>query len=55
MDKKSIVINNYFNNDCTVNTSIKDAYTKGFNRGYFKASMDKEYSKRKYGYEKGYG
>lgn len=30
--KKAIVIRNYFNKDCTVDDSIKEAYRKGFER-----------------------
>ena len=32
-EKKNIVIDNYFKMDCDINTTIKEAYTKGFNRG----------------------
>ena len=32
-EKKNVVIDNYFQQDCDINTTIKEAYTKGFNRG----------------------
>ena len=35
--KKKIVINNYFKAECDVNTSIREAYEKGFERGLIKA------------------
>lgn len=35
--KKQIVIDNYFKNTCDVNTSIKEAFTKGFEIGLKKA------------------
>jgi len=38
--KKNIVINNYFQKECTVNTSIKEAYRKGFERGLTKAPKE---------------
>ena len=31
--KKKIVIDNYFKRECDVNTSIKEAFTKGFELG----------------------
>lgn len=31
--KKKIVINNYFRQDCDVDTTIRQAYERGFNRG----------------------
>ena len=36
MTKKDIVIRNYFERECTVDTSIREAYTKGFERGLSK-------------------
>ena len=36
--KKKIVIDNYFKGDCNINTTIKEAYTKGFERGLSKAT-----------------
>ena len=35
--KKKIVINNYFKEECNVDTTIRQAYEKGFNRGIGKA------------------
>lgn len=35
--KKKIVIDNYFKSECDVNTSIKEAFTKGFELGLKKA------------------
>jgi len=35
--KKQIVIDNYFKNTCDVNTSIKEAFTRGFELGLKKA------------------
>ena len=35
--KKKIVIDNYFKKECDVNTSIKEAFTKGFEIGLKKA------------------
>ncbi len=35
--KKKIVIDNYFKKECDVNTSIKEAFTKGFELGLKKA------------------
>lgn len=39
--KKKIVIDNYFKNECDVNTSIKEAFTKGFDLGLKKAPQSK--------------
>ena len=39
--KKEIVINNYFKVDCDIDTSIRDAYVKGFERGLQKAPHKK--------------
>lgn len=36
--KKKIVIDNYFKTECDVNTSIKEAFTKGFELGLKKAT-----------------
>lgn len=38
--KKKIVVDNYFKQECTVNTSIREAYEKGFNIGLMKAPND---------------
>lgn len=35
--KKKIVIKNYFEQDCNLDTSIRQAYERGFNRGLQKA------------------
>ena len=35
--KLKIVIENYFKDECNVNTSIREAYTRGFERGLSKA------------------
>lgn len=35
--KKKIVIRNYFETDCNLDTSIRQAYERGFNRGLEKA------------------
>ncbi len=40
--KKKIVIDNYFKNICNVNTSIKEAFTKGFEVGLTKAVFSKD-------------
>ena len=32
-EKMKIVINNYFKSECDVNTSIREAFEKGFRRG----------------------
>lgn len=40
--KKQIVIDNYFKNTCDVNTSIKEAFTKGFEVGLTKAVFSKD-------------
>lgn len=40
--KKQIVINNYFKNTCDINTSIKEAFTKGFEVGLTKAVFPKD-------------
>ena len=37
--KKKIVIENYFKKECNVNTSIKEAFTKGFELGLKKAPI----------------
>lgn len=37
--KKKIVIDNYFKSGCDVNTSIKEAFTKGFELGLKKAPV----------------
>lgn len=37
--KKKIVIDNYFKKECDVNTSIKEAFTKGFELGLKKAPI----------------
>ena len=39
--KKKIVMENYFNIDCGMDTSIREAYTKGFNRAYDKCMKAK--------------
>lgn len=36
-EKKKIVIDNYFKEQCTVDTSIREAFTKGFECGLIKA------------------
>lgn len=36
--KKKIVIDNYFKEECTVNTSIREAFTKGFEIGLKKGA-----------------
>ena len=40
--KKQIVIDNHFKNTCDVNTSIKEAFTKGFEVGLTKAVFPKD-------------
>jgi len=40
--KKQIVIDNYFKNTCDVNTSIKEAFAKGFEVGLTKAVFPKD-------------
>lgn len=35
--KKKIVIDNYFRAECNINTTIKDAFTRGFELGLKKA------------------
>ena len=40
--KKKIVIDNYFKRECDVNTSIKEAFTKGFELGLKKASIPQQ-------------
>ena len=35
--KKQIVLNNYFEKECDINTSIREAYEKGFELGLQKA------------------
>lgn len=42
-NKKKIVIENYFKEECDINTSIKDAYVKGFERGIQKAMQIKDH------------
>ena len=37
--KKKIVVDNYFKSECDINTSIKEAFTKGFELGLKKAPM----------------
>ena len=37
--KKKIVIDNYFKKECNVNTSIKEAFAKGFELGLKKAPI----------------
>lgn len=39
--KKKIVIDNYFKVECDMNTSIKEAFTKGFELGLKKAPQPK--------------
>ena len=39
--KKKIVIDNYFKKECDVNTSIKEAFIKGFELGLKKAPQPK--------------
>lgn len=41
-EKKKIVIDNYFKNECSVDTSIREAYEKGFELGYRKAPQRKK-------------
>ena len=36
-EKKKIVIDNYFRQDCDIDTTIRQAYEKGFTRGLEKA------------------
>lgn len=40
--KKQIVINNYFKRECNVNTSIKEAFTKGFEIGLKKVPIPQQ-------------
>ena len=40
--KKQIVIDNYFKDACDINTSIKEAFTKGFEVGLTKAVFPKD-------------
>ena len=40
--KKKIVIDNYFKSECTVDTSIREAFTKGFEIGLKKGAELKE-------------
>lgn len=40
--KKKIVIDNYFKRECDVNTSIKEAFTKGFELGLKKAPIPQQ-------------
>lgn len=35
--KKKIVIDNYFRQDCDIDTTIRQAYERGFHRGLEKA------------------
>ena len=37
--KKEIVINNYFDKECNIDTSIREAYKKGFERGLEKGAQ----------------
>ena len=39
LKKKQIVIDNYFTKDCNIDTTIRQAYEKGFDRGLQKASI----------------
>lgn len=39
-EKKKIVIDNYFKSECNINMTIKEAYTKGFERGLSKAPKE---------------
>ena len=41
--KKKIVIDNYFESDCNLDTSIRKAYEKGFDRGIEKATESHKY------------
>jgi hypothetical protein len=43
--KKKIVIDNYFKKECDVNTSIKEAFIKGFELGLKKAPITPQESK----------
>ena len=40
--KKKMVIDNYFKSECDVNTSIKEAFTKGFELGLRKAHIPQQ-------------
>lgn len=40
--KKKIVIDNYFKQECNIDTSIKEAFEKGFNVGLMKAPAKEE-------------
>lgn len=42
LNKAKSVIDNYFNVDCNVNTSIREAYEKGFYRGVEKGTATKK-------------
>ena len=39
IDKMSIVIKNYFSAECDVNTTIRQAYERGFRRGASKCDV----------------
>ncbi len=49
-EKKKIVIENYFKSECNINTTIHDAYVKGFERGLSKAPQPEPVIRRKTGY-----
>ena len=36
-EKKKIVIDNYFKSECNINTTLKEAFTRGFELGLKKA------------------
>ena len=42
-EKMKIVINNYFKTECSVNTSIREAFEKGFRMGAGKAQKKHAY------------
>lgn len=44
-EKKKIVINNYFKEQCTIDTSIREAFAKGFELGLRKAPQEKRIAK----------
>lgn len=41
IDKKKIVIDNYFKVDCNIDTTIREAYRKGFERALQKLDARK--------------
>ena len=41
IDKKKIVIDNYFKTDCNIDTTIREAYRKGFERALQKCDAHK--------------